>query len=258
LEKVYEMLWDCKYCGQLKNLGATHRHCPACGAPQDATARYFPSDAEKIAVSDHPMVGADRVCASCQEAQSAASHNCGNCGAPLDGSTLVVRRADQVVSGGQSYLGESAADARAEYAGVKRPVSVPKKSSRVGLFVGAGVVIALLAACGLFFFWKKEVQAEVISLTWTREQAVEQYRNVRKSAWCDELPSNAKELSRSREKKGTEKVPDGESCQTRKVDQGNGTFTEKQECRPKYRGTRVGADASSQEQRHFRRAAKGS
>ncbi len=42
-EKTYEMLWDCKYCGQRKNLGLSHRHCPNCGAPQDPAARYYPT-----------------------------------------------------------------------------------------------------------------------------------------------------------------------------------------------------------------------
>ena len=40
----YEMLWDCPHCDTKKNLGVTHRHCPNCGAPQDASKRYFPSD----------------------------------------------------------------------------------------------------------------------------------------------------------------------------------------------------------------------
>jgi hypothetical protein len=242
LEKVYEMLWDCKYCGQLKNLGVTHRHCPSCGAPQDASARYFPPDSEKIAVSDHPMVGADRLCGSCSEAQGAACRNCGHCGAPLEGTAEVARRADQVFQSEQLFLGETAADARAEFAGGGPPPPVPQRSAGIGKFVVMGIVAVLLAAFGLFFFWKKDVEAQVTSLTWTREQAVEQYRHVTKSAWCDALPRNAKELGRSSEKRSTEKVPDGESCQTRKIDQGNGSFVEKEECSPKYRDVAVMAD----------------
>ena len=31
-ERVYEMLWDCAFCGTQKLLGLQHRHCPSCGA----------------------------------------------------------------------------------------------------------------------------------------------------------------------------------------------------------------------------------
>ena len=85
----YEMLWDCPHCDTKKNLGVTHRHCPNCGAPQDASKRYFPSDADKVAVANHQFTGADRVCSSCGTAQSAKAKNCGKCGAPLDGMKAV-------------------------------------------------------------------------------------------------------------------------------------------------------------------------
>jgi hypothetical protein len=52
-EAVYEMIWDCKFCGQKKLLGLTHRFCAGCGAPQDPASRYFPPDSEKVAVHDH-------------------------------------------------------------------------------------------------------------------------------------------------------------------------------------------------------------
>ena len=56
-ESTFEMLWDCKFCGQKKLLGLTHRFCAGCGAPQDPAARYFPADHEKVAVKDSPFVG---------------------------------------------------------------------------------------------------------------------------------------------------------------------------------------------------------
>jgi hypothetical protein len=40
----FEMLWDCSFCGKTKLLAITHRHCAECGAPQDQTKRYFPSE----------------------------------------------------------------------------------------------------------------------------------------------------------------------------------------------------------------------
>jgi hypothetical protein len=82
-ELVYEMVWDCRYCGAKKLLGLTHRHCPNCGAQQDPNARYFPADHEKVAVQNHEFVGADVQCRYCGGASSKRAHNCGQCGAPL-------------------------------------------------------------------------------------------------------------------------------------------------------------------------------
>lgn len=31
-EGVYEMFWDCAFCGTTALLGVTNRHCPSCGA----------------------------------------------------------------------------------------------------------------------------------------------------------------------------------------------------------------------------------
>src|SRR5687768_8288081 len=81
---VYEMLWDCKFCGTKKLLGKTHRFCPNCGGQQDPSCRYFPADAEKVAVQDHVYVGADKICPACQSVSAASAEFCGNCGSPLD------------------------------------------------------------------------------------------------------------------------------------------------------------------------------
>lgn len=83
-DPVYEMLWDCKFCGQKKLLGLTHRFCAGCGAPQDPAARYFPPDDEKVAVLDHPFVGADLACPACKQPMSRAAKCCTHCGSPID------------------------------------------------------------------------------------------------------------------------------------------------------------------------------
>ncbi|MDB4933727.1 MAG: hypothetical protein JWP87_699 [Labilithrix sp.] len=38
-EAVYEMFWDCKYCGQKKLLGLTHRFCAGCGKGRSVSSR---------------------------------------------------------------------------------------------------------------------------------------------------------------------------------------------------------------------------
>lgn len=221
-EKVYEMLWDCRYCGTQKLLGKTHRHCPSCGAPQENAPRYFPPDEEKVAVQDHQFFGADLVCPHCTENQSRRSKHCGACGGPLEGAAEVARRAD-VLSGGAT------------------PPPAAKKSN-AGKIIAAVLLLGLLGTVALalvFFLWKRDAAFEVAEQTWERSIAVERYGPVEDKAWCDELPSGAEVISRSKAKRSTQKVEDGEDCKTRKVDNGDGTYTEKQECTPRYKDEAV-------------------
>ena len=89
------MLWDCKFCGKQKLLGLTHRHCPSCGAPQNAADRYFPSDADRVLAADHEYAGADILCAKCGQANGRKAKHCGGCGAPLDDGKDVALRTEQ-------------------------------------------------------------------------------------------------------------------------------------------------------------------
>jgi len=258
-EKTYEMLWDCQYCGTRKNLGKTHRHCPNCGAPQDPRARYFPPDSEKIAVEDHHFVGADLLCPACNTANSRNANHCGGCGGPLDGARTVAQRADRVVPEGQAFQGESSKDARAEFAARQGAVAGlpptpapqpphPKGAAAKGcaIFGILGFVLMLIIVGGGVCAYNKcaarPAAVEVTGHSWMREVAVEKYGAVEESAWCDEMPAGAEEISRAKEKRSTKKVQDGEDCKVRKVDQGDGTYKEKKECTPKFREEPVMAD----------------
>lgn len=204
---TYEMLWDCSHCDTKKNLGVTHRHCPNCGAPQDASKRYFPSDADRVAVADHAFTGADRVCGSCGTAQSAKAHNCGGCGAPLDGATVPL-----VVE--------------------KKPVK-PKGRS-YGWYILAVVVLLSFA-----IWWqcirKKSIELDVTGHRWTTAIAVEEYREVGEQQWRNQVPSGARAISCSPKERSTRDVPDGEACTKVKRDKGDGTFEEVNQCTPKTR-----------------------
>ena len=71
--------------------------------------------------------------------------------------------------------------------------------------------------------------------SWKREIAIERFGPVSDSAWCDQMPAGAMSVSRHRDVRSHKQVPDGEDCHTRKVDNGNGTFSEHRECTPKTR-----------------------
>jgi hypothetical protein len=205
----YEMLWDCPHCDTKKNLGVTHRHCPNCGAPQDASKRYFPSDADKVAVANHQFTGADRVCSSCSTAQSAKAKNCGKCGAPLDGMKAV-----------PLILQHKAAPAA--------------KGRPWGWYILAFVLLMSVA-----IWWrcirKKNIELDVKGHRWATVITVEEYREVGQSGWRNEVPSDARAITCSQQKRSTKSVPDGESCTMVKRDKGDGTFEEVNQCTPKTR-----------------------
>ncbi len=218
-ERVFEMLWDCAYCGTRKLLGKSQRFCPKCGAPQDPERRYFPPPGEGLAVEDHVYVGADRVCSACQSAMSARAVHCTQCGAPLEGAAEVKR------------VGEAPP--------LPRPVAkaaAPAARGVLGCLAGA-VVLGLLLIVGLAvgLFWKKEGEARVTGVSWQRSIVVEAFQPRRDSAWCDSVPREAYGLSRHREVRSHRKVAAGEDCRNVNVDRGDGTFTQRRECTPRYR-----------------------
>lgn len=221
---VYEMFWDCEYCGADKLLGKTHRHCPQCGAAQDPSSRYFPPEEEKVAVQDHVYFGADWKCASCDTPNSNASAFCGNCGTPKDGAKKV----------GLAHEKEAP----------PAPPPAPEEPKKSGGGGGRGmlifgclgaVVLGFVVLCGLATFWNRTDAATVTSHTWSRSVQIQEYKSVSETDWCDEMPSGAEDVRTTQKQRDTKKVPDGEDCETKNVDNGDGTFRQEEECTTRYR-----------------------
>jgi hypothetical protein len=233
-DPVYEMLWDCRHCGAKKLLGLTHRYCPECGSPQNAEFRYFPSEQDKVAVRDHVYYGADVVCRYCGTYNSKNAKHCKDCGGPLVEGTAAETRTDQVHAVGQ-YQGESIQNAQQERSAAGAPAAAPppKKKSLAGIIVGA-VLLGLVALGLVAMLWKRDASFTVASHSWQREIDVERFGPVKDSSWCDELPAGANNVNRYRAVRSHENVQVGEDCSTRKVDNGDGTFKEKRECKPRY------------------------
>jgi len=213
----YEMLWDCAHCDTKKLLGKTHRHCPHCGAPQDETKRYFPSDADKVKVADHVFTGTDRKCGSCGTPQSAKAEHCGHCGASLG-------------------------DARAVPLVSEQKPARPKRSY--------GWIIVLVVVAFGFLIWfqcirKKTVAMQVAGHRWTTAIAIEEFREVTEEAWRDEVPTGARAVSCVRKQRSTRSVPDGEDCRLERKDKGDGTFEEVNKCTPRTRQEGVDDDFCS-------------
>ncbi len=232
--KRYEMLWDCGFCGAKKLLGVTHKHCPECGAAQDQTKRYFPAEGEKVAVRDD-YAGLDKKCGSCDQANGAKATFCVGCGAPLGEAGTVKTRADQVAKSAAAFAPDDAKRAEAELAGKgAKPPMIQKRGP------WRWISILVVVAVAIFSIWflcvrKKSAEMQIAAQTWTRTIPIEEFREVEAEAWQDALPSGARTISCSPKKFDSRKVPDGEDCQVRRVDKGDGTFEERRECTPKYK-----------------------
>ena len=215
--RIFEMLWNCEFCGTQALLGKTNRFCPQCGAPQNADKRYFPPPGKEVAANTE-YDGVDRTCPACQTPCGAKANNCRHCGSPLDGSAEVKRQADR----GEAVQPVAAA------------APAPKKSKK-WWFIGGGALTAVLSMCLGTALMTKDSTVKVTGHLWTRSIDVETFGPVKKSAWCDATPSGAYDVSRHREKRSTNKIADGEDCKTRDVDRGDGTFERKETCTTRYR-----------------------
>ncbi len=236
-EKIYEMLWDCEYCGTRKLLGKTHRHCPNCGATQDPNRRYFPEEADKVAVTDHIYYGADRVCPFCKTPNGAKSTFCGNCGGSLDGSKEVERKIDPnlaTASQQNSNQPNSNSDSNLAFKDSKWIKAHEKTPKWVKWMLGGGTS-GILGFLLVGVLWTESVKIHVTKHEWERAIAIEQFQPVSESEWCDSMPSEAYSVTRSREVRSYNQVADGEDCSTVRTDRGDGTYSESESCTTRYR-----------------------
>jgi hypothetical protein len=64
---------------------------------------------------------------------------------------------------------------------------------------------------------------------------IESFLPREESTWCDSMPGDGYNVSTRREQRDTRRIPDGEDCTVRRIDNGDGTFSEREECVPRYR-----------------------
>jgi hypothetical protein len=98
-----------------------------------------------------------------------------------------------------------------------------------------GVVLLLGVVLAYFALRTHTEQAVVTDKSWTREIDVERFMAVNQTSWCDALPADAYQVSRARVQRSTRSIADGQDCRDVRVDSGDGTFTKRQECTPRYR-----------------------
>jgi hypothetical protein len=179
-----------------------------------------------VRARDHVYYGADVRCAACQEANSRRSDFCRGCGAPLGNAAEVARVRED-------------AEPEPEPVHVAQLREEPARPRGKGCsLVGFGCLTVLVLGAGLAIasvLWQEEARVEVVGHHWRRAIHIERFQPQETSAWCDDVPSSARITRHKREVRSHERVPDGESCHTRREDLGDGTYREHEECSPRYR-----------------------
>lgn len=246
-EGVYEMLWDCKFCGTKKLLGKSQKFCPVCGAQQDAEWRYYPSDAEKVAVKDHRYVGADKVCPNCSSLNTADAEFCTRCGAPQSAASQVkaqaareaAQRSGRGMPAGSLGFTTEDLDARqmAEKYGTPAKAQAAQRP-RWQMFALIAVVVGVLGFIAFSMFAKRDETGYASGFNWERTIFIDRLAAVQGRSECP-APADAYNVSRSYEQVGSRSVPDGEDCSMRQVDQGDGTFRQERVCTTRYRSEPV-------------------
>lgn len=245
--KHYEMLWDCQFCGTKKLLGKTHRFCPNCGAPQNPDSRYFPSDAEKVAVEDHVFVGADVTCAACNYLNSGNADFCVQCGAPLKEGKVAKTLGSQSRAMHETFESSGSRDIIKEKfdAEMQRIAGDKTSGSRFNVRTIAIVLAVIAGIVGVFLFLTRteERTALVTGHEWERVIHIEQYGRFTTQSWRD-VPPAGDNVSMAfgscvQRQRSTRQVQDGEKCDMERTDRGDGTFSEQRICVPRYRSEPV-------------------
>ncbi|MEO0565205.1 MAG: hypothetical protein AAF125_24070, partial [Chloroflexota bacterium] len=186
--------------------------------------------------------GADVICPACGTTNSTNSVHCGACGSPLEGAAS----ASSIKSGDWMDINEASAFAQSrdvgreqreqqlEAAGVKSGDEAKGGAGRTFAIIG----VVLLVVCGVGFFLFSQTSAQEVYVSgheWERTISVEEYQSVSEGDWQESVPSLAYNETCYQRERGTERVPDGETCRTERRDNGDGTFSEREVCETAYR-----------------------
>lgn len=241
-EKVYEMLWDCRFCGTKKLLGKTHRFCPNCGAAQDPATRYFPSDEEKVAVEDHVFVGKDLICGSCGTLNAGNAEFCQNCGASLENAQRATTLDQQMAAASSAFVSTGSRDLELErFNEEQQRIMAAERARRAKerqpyIIAGAIGVVVLIGVVIFLLFRTWNASFTVIGHRWERTISIQEFSAVREGSWDELVPVGAYRATCYERQRGSRQVDTGrESCTNIRVDNGDGTFSQRQQCSPIYR-----------------------
>lgn len=226
-----ELEWTCPVC-KTRNAG-TQSTCSGCGAAQPERVQFeapvAAALAEDTAKIERAKAGPDKHCAFCGARNPANAKTCKQCGADLTEGKA--RESGKVVG---AYVADAGAVIKCAACGMDNPAAarqcvrcgaplgkepvapvatpapVPARGMGQSLLIFAviGVVIVLALGWLVFaMFQTKETVATAVDARWERSIAIMGQAPVRVSAWREQVPDNAANLSCRAEVRSTSDSP---------------------------------------------------
>ena len=205
--RVIEMQWVCSTCGT-RNLGR-HKVCQRCGDPKDASEPWLMPGETRGApsVTDPTLLrqadaGADWQCGYCGSHQKRLDGRCAQCGAAQTEGARVPHGG--VSQGSLRWAGTPAQHSRlTRPAGARGAWSPPRWMWMAPAGAAAVLTVTCLACIGLgailptpigAIHKERVTLAEVRSLGWRHEVAIERYRVVGEEGFAEQRPQDALEI----------------------------------------------------------------
>ena len=224
-----ELEWTCPVC-KTRNPGAQNT-CSGCGAAQPQQVQFEAPVAaalvEDQAKIERAKAGPDKHCAFCGARNPSTARTCKQCGADLTEGKA--RESGKVIG---AYVADTGAVVKCAACGMDNlatarqcvrcgaplgkepaaPVAAPAPARGMGqgvlIFAVIGVVIVLALGWLVFaLFQTNEAVATAVDARWERAIAIMGQAPVRVSAWRDQAPANAADLSCRAEVRSTSDSP---------------------------------------------------
>ncbi len=234
VEEYVEGYWKCPNCNA--KCRGSEQTCDNCGAIRGENVEFFVEDNAPVITDEAELekakAGPDWICKFCGNTSPSSSPKCTGCGSlRTDGKNRQVKeiKTEPEPSGGDE----------------------PPKPMPTGMKIGCSIFAILMLILMALSCQQKPGQLEVLSTSWTRSIEREQFKTVRESAWQNEVPSGAREISRNREIRKYNEIPDGfeevdesytekvktgeKKVEDGKVNLGNGRFKVKYKMVPEYK-----------------------
>ncbi|HAJ37447.1 MAG TPA: hypothetical protein DCL15_17400 [Chloroflexi bacterium] len=226
-----ELEWTCPVC-KTRNAG-TQSICGGCGAAQPEQVQFetpvAAALAEDQAKIERAKAGPDKHCAFCGARNPANAKTCKQCGADLTEGKA--RESGKVVG---AYVADAGAVIKCAACGMDNPAAarqcvrcgaplgkepvapvaaptpVPARGTGQGLLIFAGIAVVIVLALGWLVFAMFQTNTTVataVDARWERSIAIMGQAPVRVSAWREQVPDGAANLSCRAEVRSTSDSP---------------------------------------------------
>ena len=251
-----ELEWTCKHCGTI-NPGLK-RVCTNCGAPIAEDDKFELPDQQELIKDKEKLEEAQKgpaiQCPYCNVFNPAGTKLCIQCGGDIQAG--LARQAGEVLG---AFKADAVPDKPCPSCGLPvkanaqrcpncggslvesaKPIATPAKSKKTPIWlIVAGIILGVLCIAGVIAFIvmsnrTNDVTASVSDMRWQLSIDILEKQPVQKSAWSEDVPSEAQDISCQDEYKETSTNPAPnatEVCGTPyTIDQGSGAGKVVQDC----------------------------